>query len=98
MIAYHGTTGERLRSIQASGLRKGSWCSSLGSVAEHFARSRSGWNGERPMVIEVLLDRIPAEQRDRSGRLEFQLPSTALPSALNFVPLANGGLPKEAPC
>jgi RNA:NAD 2'-phosphotransferase (TPT1/KptA family) len=73
MKVYHGTTSERLRSIQANGLRKGTYVSPDRNVAEHFAQSRANWNGERPIVLTLNNAVISRVITDRSGRQEAQL-------------------------
>lgn len=71
-MMFHGTTIERLKSINSKGLLKGTFVTPDYSVAEHFARSRSAWNGQRPVIL-VVNGQTDKVRCDRSGRLEARL-------------------------
>ncbi len=78
-IFYHGTTKERLRSIDATGLRKGTFVSPDSETANWFAAKRAQWNGQDAIVLSVS-GPVSSLRQDRSGRWECCLLANTKPT------------------
>lgn len=83
---WHGTTDEALRSIMARGLGPEAYLTSDAQTAREFARSRSRWNGRRPLLFAVATGALELREReDRQGRVEWVAAGVIPWSALRIV-------------